>query len=635
MPYPLISEYIEAIRNAEDNFDKLAHLRPIYDNLGNPVMSCGNFAVVFKMSDSSNGKLYAVKCFTREQPGREQCYSLISETLSNLSSQYMLHAEYYENELFVDSNNTTHEEFPVLLMDWVEGQTLDAFISNNLHNDYNLSLLAYNFCQAGAWLMLQPFSHGDLKPDNILIREDMSLVFVDYDGMFVSEMKGQPAREIGSPNYRHPLRIQETFNEHIDDFAILSIALSLKSISIKPDLYTKFHSQDILLLGQDDFRNIGNSPAIHEIVKLCNDTEVSKLFGSFMIAFANEGYQWVNPCNIVIKQPKKTTFNYGDMLMMCKKAIKEKKTEQFIQLCYLNISRKEHIGESYVGLALSVDYNKDITMGSLETTMVVYLEKALEYRSGEAASLLGNSYLYGSLGLDKNAKKAFEHIKKGHEWGNINATQGLAHCYYNGVGVKQDLDLTYEFVKQAAHGGQPYAQYMYGYWYYIGSFDENGAVYLKGSRDLQKAIYWLRKAGIGEIDRACHCLSGIYKSYSKDKNFLLAKYWGDKAHLYSHGSRGSLIYDEFDEEEKVFVSHRLLNEEETACISSLEYIEREGFGALSFTFNEEPGVLILNLSQKQNHSLKSLSSIDPSRVGINMYRDSRFDFCSYYKMTID
>ena len=47
MQYPLISEYIEAIRLAADNFDKLSHLQPVLDGNGTPMMSSGNFAVVF------------------------------------------------------------------------------------------------------------------------------------------------------------------------------------------------------------------------------------------------------------------------------------------------------------------------------------------------------------------------------------------------------------------------------------------------------------------------------------------------------------------------------------------------------------------------------------------------------------
>lgn len=48
MNYPLISEYVQSIKLAEENLDKLSHLSPILDADGAPVMSGGNFAVVFK-----------------------------------------------------------------------------------------------------------------------------------------------------------------------------------------------------------------------------------------------------------------------------------------------------------------------------------------------------------------------------------------------------------------------------------------------------------------------------------------------------------------------------------------------------------------------------------------------------------
>ena len=123
MNFPLISEYVEAIRHAEDNFDSLSHLRPVLDNDGNPVMSSGNFAVVFKMTDGA--KDFAIKCFTREQEGRAEAYRQIAEELEFVSSSFLCSVKYYDNELFVDANNCTDSEFPVLLMEWVEGKTLD------------------------------------------------------------------------------------------------------------------------------------------------------------------------------------------------------------------------------------------------------------------------------------------------------------------------------------------------------------------------------------------------------------------------------------------------------------------------------------------------------------------------------
>ena len=70
MNYPLISEYIESIKYAEDNFATLTNLRPVLDDEENLVMSSGNFAVVFKMKDKQTRKMYAVKCFLREQEAR-------------------------------------------------------------------------------------------------------------------------------------------------------------------------------------------------------------------------------------------------------------------------------------------------------------------------------------------------------------------------------------------------------------------------------------------------------------------------------------------------------------------------------------------------------------------------------------
>ena len=62
MNYPLITEYIDAICSAEDNFDKLTNLRAVLDGDGQPIMMSGNSSVVFKMEDVFNGKHYAVKC---------------------------------------------------------------------------------------------------------------------------------------------------------------------------------------------------------------------------------------------------------------------------------------------------------------------------------------------------------------------------------------------------------------------------------------------------------------------------------------------------------------------------------------------------------------------------------------------
>lgn len=289
MNYPLISEYIEAIRSAEDNFDKLTFLRPVLDDNGNPVMSSGNFAVVFKMKDERDGKFYALKCFTRDQEHRNENYRKIAEELEFVSSSYLVHFRFFEKELFVDTTQSDEEEFPVLMMDWVEGLPLDVYLRKHLSNDYERQMLAYRFCQMGAWLLSQPFAHGDLKPDNILVKHDGTLVLVDYDGMYVPAMKGQKAQELGSPDYRHPLRTENDFNEHIDDFAIASIALSLKAISIKISLYYQYTTKDRLLFSASDYCKWGNSSVIRSLLPLISDSVFTcSIFAAFILALSKK-----------------------------------------------------------------------------------------------------------------------------------------------------------------------------------------------------------------------------------------------------------------------------------------------------------------------------------------------------------
>ena len=288
MNYPLISEYIESIKHSEDNFNELTKLRPVYDEAGEIVMSSGNFAVVFKMKDESSGKLYAVKCFLREQEGRDTAYQQITDELEYASSNYLCSIKYLQKELSVDSTVSSDTEFPVLLMDWAEGVTLDKYVHQHISDKYALQLITYQFCRMAAWLMSQPFAHGDLKPDNILVTEDGALVLVDYDGMYVPAMQGQKARELGSPDYRHPLRTEDCFNEHIDDFPLALIGMSLKAIALDTSLLQNNAKSDLLLFSESDFHNIGECLMMKSLCALLNDAEFSKLYALFLLAHSQQ-----------------------------------------------------------------------------------------------------------------------------------------------------------------------------------------------------------------------------------------------------------------------------------------------------------------------------------------------------------
>ena len=286
-PILSISEYVKAIQGASDNLDKLAYLAPVLDDHGEPYRSRGACAVVFKMQDKSTGKCYALKCFTEEQEGRADAYRQIADELDMVDSPYITSVKYMEKELFVDSQ-CEEDEFPVLLMDWVEGETMEAYIAANYHNQSAMSMLCYRFGKMAAWLRSQSFAHGDVKPDNIIIRPDGSLTLVDYDGMFVSSMKGCKSPTVGTKDFCHPLRTMDDFDETIDDFSLASIALSLKAISMNSTLLDTYGASDRLLFSENDYRNPSNSKVISALQELMCDKDFCTLYSLFMLALARK-----------------------------------------------------------------------------------------------------------------------------------------------------------------------------------------------------------------------------------------------------------------------------------------------------------------------------------------------------------
>ena len=285
MNYPLLSEYCEAVKYAADNFNELSHLTPVLDTNGNPVMSSGNFAVVFRMHDAKANKDVAVKCFLREQEGRAESYRLIAQELAYTPSPFLTPIRYLDQELFVCSQSTTDEEFPAVVMDWIAGDTLDRYVQAHLSDPNALRLLTFQFSRLASWLLSQPFAHGDLKPDNILVRPDGTLALVDYDGMFVPAMKGTSARELGSPDFRHPLRTPECFNDHIDDFPLVSILLSLKALSLSPSLWQTYGAADRLLFSAADYCDLASCPLLRELPTLFADPELPRLYALFLLAY--------------------------------------------------------------------------------------------------------------------------------------------------------------------------------------------------------------------------------------------------------------------------------------------------------------------------------------------------------------
>ena len=472
MQYPLISEYVRAIQDAESNLDSLSHLVPVLDDHGEPYRSGGAFAVVFKMKDEQTGKYYALKCFTEEQNGRAEAYQQIADELEFIDSPYLTSVKYLDKELFVDCS-CEDEEFPVLLMDWVEGETMETYIANKYTNSYDMGMLCYRFCKMAAWLRSQPFAHGDIKPDNIIVRPDGSLTLVDYDGMYVPAMKGLKSPTIGTRDFSHPLRSVNDFDETIDDFALASIALSLKAISLKSSLLDDYGASDRLLFSTDDYRDLSNSKVWGAMQELANDNDMKSLLAMFLLVSAQKNLAM---CSFRLFMLTKPDVNIEELVSLADKYYKDQ------------------------------DYNKAFALYS----------EASAKGSLYALACLGSCYCEGE-GVEKNCEKGLALIKDSAENGNSEGQWRLGKCYHNGKGVEKSHAEAVNWYRKAAEQGNADGQWSLGYCYQFGQGVE---------KDYAEAVNWYRKAAEQGVSEAQCNLGVCYKcGHGIEKNYTEAVNW--------------------------------------------------------------------------------------------------------------
>lgn len=490
--YPQISEYVEAIKHADDNLNQLSHLQPLFDKEGHLIKRNGDSAVVFKMIDKCNGKNYALKCFTTNEAGRCNAFRLIAGELRKVSSPYLVSINFIEDELLVNYNNT-NERYPVLLMDWVDGETLDVYIKEVRNDNEKLQKLFSNFCQMASWLLQQPFAHGNLNPNNILVKDNGALVLVDYDGMFVPAMSGQEAREVGLPNFSLPSRDLSVFDKNIDDFPISLISLALRAIVLQPVLLDDNNVSDALLFVENDFRNIVGCKLYQKLLSMISDSSLSQLMLTFNLALSGApvGVAFLKVVDEISKNKRGIAQNPQstvdeDIKDLMTAAEKDDSNAQY------------HLGRCY---EKGDGVNKNLEVAAK------WYRRAAEKGNSDAQNALGKCYYYG-FGVKRDEKSAVDWFQKAAVQGHLDSQYWLGFCYINGSGVDYDREKSIKWYRKAlyptriaAQKGDVLAQINLGYCYRYG----NGV-----GRNIHTAIKWFLKAAQQNAPEAQKALGDCY-----------------------------------------------------------------------------------------------------------------------------
>jgi len=274
MSWPTSQDFNEAVQNPATSFadDALKSGAVTLNALGLPVPRSGNFADVYQFM-GGDGKMWAVKCFTRKVEGLPNRYLKIDEHLTKARLPFTVGFKFFERGIRV------HGQWcPLLKMEWVEGFTLNQFVRDNAGKPQYLHALVQMWSKLAARLRNADFAHADLQHGNVLLvpggsPNKLGLKLIDYDGMWVPALADTHSGEIGHPNFQHPLRLKNRlYNADVDRFPHLVTACALRAVMLGGRaLWDKYDNGDNLLFTEADLRQPAQAPVFAELWNVHDD----------------------------------------------------------------------------------------------------------------------------------------------------------------------------------------------------------------------------------------------------------------------------------------------------------------------------------------------------------------------------
>ena len=263
MGYPTFEQYNDAFQ---------AHQRLLVDpelqrgvvaktGMGTPLALSGGFALTYTITAGS--KKYAVRCFHRRSKALERRYQAITRRLAQLRSPYFLDFEFQPKGIRVGGN-----AYPIVKMAWAQGVTLGEFLENNHDKKGALANLPASLLALSKFLETERVAHGDIQTGNMMVSGMSGAVqLIDYDGMFVEEIRDVGSAELGQPNFQHPeRRSKNPFESTVDRFSLISLTLALKALHEDPSLWKKSKSDnDAIVFRAPDFVDPAGSTVFSQL----------------------------------------------------------------------------------------------------------------------------------------------------------------------------------------------------------------------------------------------------------------------------------------------------------------------------------------------------------------------------------
>ena len=271
MPWPGLTDFTEAVQNPAVCFrgTELESGEVALNRRGLPLVFSGSFAGVYSVSVGN--QKFAVRCFIREIKDQQSRYEQLSNYLINVLPPAFVSFEYLDHGI-----NFRGDWYPIVKMEWVEGESLSKFVGSRLDQPDVLRRIAAQW-RGGTTASLRGLriAHNDLQHGNVMVQGNGNIRLVDYDGMFLPQFRGERSPELGHKNYQHPLRTSDDYDDYVDNFPTLVIYTSLLAIAAEPELWS-FFNDDNLTFTRGDYDDPKHSEVFHRL-KNSPDPTVARL----------------------------------------------------------------------------------------------------------------------------------------------------------------------------------------------------------------------------------------------------------------------------------------------------------------------------------------------------------------------
>ncbi len=246
--YPSFADYQSALQHPEKaftiNFLKQGSVES--DLWGFPRVRSGGFTLTYKVLYKETA--WAARCFHRGVRDRAIRYAQICRAIETSKLPYFVPTQYFHHGIIVKG-----KQFPISILEWVEGESLESFLQHNLDNPGAICEIAEKFREMCRLLEVNNMAHGDLSHRNIIIKSG-EIFLIDYDGMYVPSLAGRKSSELGNIHFQHPQRTTSQFNSHLDHFSSIIIYLAMLAVASDPTLWKKYQSGgEGLIFQRSDF----------------------------------------------------------------------------------------------------------------------------------------------------------------------------------------------------------------------------------------------------------------------------------------------------------------------------------------------------------------------------------------------